>query len=163
MSLRISRVQGQEALDLLPELGVNLVFPNDEPSHEKFLKQVAGMLINSPEQIQVIVAVRDNQVIGFLIANNAPECVYIAQCWSKPGNNFRVFDEMFLRVLCWCYGLGKTSVRADTVRDLDAAYERAGFTLRSHTIERQITPEMIQNFTNRARDAFMTKEEVANG
>lgn len=164
MSLKISRVQGVEAIELLPEIGTSLTFPNDEQNHEKFVIQLAGLLKNNPEGTMVIVAKRDNELIGFLIANSTPDFVYLAQAWSKPGNNFRIFDEMFLRILMWAVGLGKPSIRAETVRDLDAVYERAGFTPRSVTIERKIDNDLLIKLMNRAREVFtVAKEEVTSG
>lgn len=164
MGIKISRLQGKDAVELLPRLAEHLVFPAERDQSVKFLQQVTGMLANAPEQIQFIVATRDEELVGFVLSNVAEDCVYIAQMWSKPGNSFRIADEMFLYVLLWAVGLGKPCVRATTSRSAGAFYERAGFKQTSVVIERQVDQEMLHKMLNRARDAFLTlPEEIANG
>lgn len=164
MAIKISRVQGREALETLPKLAEYLVFPAGRNHSEKFLGQVAMMLRNTPEQVQFITATRDGELIGFVLSNVCDDCVYVAQMWSKPGNSFKVADEMFLYVLLWTVGLGKPCVRASTSRDVTAFYERAGFQQTSVIIERQVDSEMLSRLLHKAREAFLTlPEEVSNG
>lgn len=163
MSIKISRLQGSQAFETLPKLKDKLTFPGDVDQSDKFLKQAAGLLANAPEQIQFIVAYRDEELIGFMLSNVTEDSVYIAQAWSKPGNSFRVFDEMFLYVILWAAGLGKPCIRANTTRDVNAAYERAGFKQVSVVIERAVDNEMLHKLLHRAREAFVIPEEVVNG
>ena len=90
-----------------------------------------------------------------MVANDTPSSyIYVSQVWSDAKNGWKVADEMFLKVLLWAYALGKSSLRAETQRDMGGWYRRFGFEERSVVIEKVVTPEMSARFVSHAREIF---------
>lgn len=146
MATKIKRVTGGEAIEQLPEILPHLVFLEDEEEQcKRYALEFARSAKEAPDTMLVVVAYKDEELVGFTIATLFADCVYVSQAWSKPGNSFRIADEMFLRVMLWAQGLGRKSVRAETHRNTEGFFARFGFVERSKTIERKIEPEFFDN------------------
>lgn len=154
MKVTISRET--PSAQMLHEFTRHLVFaPGHEPGTvRRFLSDVIVMLRDEPEKILILVARQGEEMVGFVIANTMPDCVFIAQMWSKPGNAFQVLDEMFLRVMIWAVGLGKISIRAESRRNVEVLHRRVGFIERSVIVEKHISEQVIEQLMLRAREVI---------
>jgi hypothetical protein len=118
-----------------------------DSEHDRALldQQIEHAMIHQPESVLVIQATRDNTLVGFLIAQNTGPFVWLAQAWSRPGNEYQVADEMWSRLLVWSAALGKSEIRAETKRSINPLYERFGFVEFSRTITRKIDTSILDH------------------
>jgi hypothetical protein len=140
-------------------------FTTPEPeARALLLHQVEQMLTKAPDQIFVFGAWKGELLVGFVIAESNPLHVFISQLWSNQGNPPTVADRLFLQVLIWAQGLGRTKIIAETRRDLEAMHRRAGFTERSILVEYDMAG-FSKRLLAHAREAFQPQEveEVVDG
>lgn len=143
MHVNISRIQGEQIMDFLPEIHEHLVFQDKIPGQrEAYTKELHAKVLRNAEDILLVVAESDGQLLAFVVAQALPACVFVSQTWSAARNPWQIVDELFLRVILWAEALGKKSIRAETARDADAFFRRFGFVERSVVIERAIEPGM---------------------
>jgi len=117
-----------------------------EEDRALMLLQIQESMRNQPESVFVIQAVdSQHQLVGFLIAQNVGQYVWLAQAWSRSGNSFKVADAMWSRLLVWTAALGKTEIRAETRRSVPALFERFGFVELSRTITRSVDPSVLEH------------------
>ena len=114
----------------------------------EFARQLVITMTNSPNTVNVIQAwsymeTVEKELLGVIIGTNSVTQPYILipQAWSHPGNSFEIMDELFGRLVMWAASMGKTSVRAETTRNVESMFHRFGLTEIAKVIERKITPE----------------------
>ena len=96
--IKIKRVMKPDSPNLLLEVANHLVFPQDENRGAEFVQQLIETLKTSPESVNFVVAMDGEELVGFLVAvNTSEDCVLLSQAWSKPGNSWKIIDELFLR------------------------------------------------------------------
>ena len=153
--IKIKRVMKPDSPNLLLEVANHLVFPQDENRGAEFVQQLIETLKTSPESVNFVVAMDGEELVGFLVAvNTSEDCVLLSQAWSKPGNSWKIIDELFLRIILWTFGLGKSSIRAETSRDSEAVWRRWEFQDRSRIIERKLDPSLLGQFLDKAREVM---------
>lgn len=142
--MKITRIKDPK---IVPKIA-SLFVLHDEDSREAFVKDLMARMIQAPESLLFVAAIREDDVVGFVIAQNlADHRVWVAQAWSEDGNDPQVADELFMRVLLWASALGKTVLGAETTRNAGALLRRFGFcekaTLVEYTIPPGFLPEVI--------------------
>lgn len=155
--IRITRLQSVQGLE---EMYPHFVF-TDIVQRQQLIRQLTETMLQTPESLLVLQAisdVADPGLVGFVVANNVPGAsyVWVAQAWSQPGNDFEVADAMWARVRVWACALGKSSVRAQTGREIDVIYRRFGFEELCKIVEHKLDPALL---------GLMVEgiQEVANG
>lgn len=140
---RILRTRDPKAVEyMIP----HFTLPGGDEEKEAAGQQLMQRMTTSPESVVVFQAWRGEDIVGFIIAFVSENpFVWVAQGWSRPGNPWVIADELFRRVLLWGMALGRTSIRAETSRDLEAMYSRFGFKPVASIVERRITPEEISS------------------
>lgn len=115
-----------------------------EDQRRQVTQQIVKALLESPDRLFVVQAKRDEELIGFLVAQNIGSCVYVAQAWSNPSNGWPVADAMWERTVLWTVAIGKPEIRAETKRESEALYRRFGFEEVSKTIAFKV-PDGLMN------------------
>ena len=154
MAIQISRVKDPQQTDDMVE---HFTFLNNDPqTKELFLKNLVNAMTNSPDSIFVIQARKEGESVGFVVANVQTETpfVCVSQAWSRSSNGQNVATQMFMRTLLWTVGMGRTSMRAETDRDLAAFYKRFKFEPVSTVVEFSVTPEVRSILYSRGNEVL---------
>lgn len=140
MAIQIVR---QTSVDRVYEMMEHFALDEQE-QRELLVAQIRQALTFKPESVLVIQALREDEVIGFIICDLAlgQPYIWLSQAWSHPRNTYRVADEMWKRVQQWMVALGKYEVRAETKRQLNVLQRRFGFEPVSTTIACDIRKEL---------------------
>ncbi len=148
--IRIVRTRDPQAVSYMVP---HFTLPGTEADIEMMSRQLMHRMVSSPEAINVIQIWDGEDLIAFIIgiASENP-FIWIAQAWSKSGNQYRITSEMYERILLWAMALGKDSVRAETSRDLDSMNRRFGFEPVATIIERKITQEEVSAVLGRTKE-----------
>lgn len=158
MPITISRMK---SIDTILEMVPHFTFQSDEPENQiRFGEQIRAGLTNNPDSLHILQAWNDeNEIVGFIVAH-APigeDFTWVSQAWSRIGNPKSVATELFMRTLMWTIGLGRSSIRAETSRDIEAFYRRFGFVFHSATIKYEITPEVVAQMFGLGRESINGK------
>lgn len=104
-----------------------------------FMEEFVQTMEVLPESLMVIAALDDDKTLkGFIIAQNPGfkyPYIVMAQIWSATGNPWTVTEEMLARIVMWAVSLGKSSIRGETQRNLQAVYQRYGFVPVSQVVQ----------------------------
>ena len=121
-------------------------------SGERYLKQFALTMMNAPESVFLVQAWDGEDIVGFVAANVADDYVWVSQAWSKTGNPSSVADEMFNRTILWAIALGRMSLRAETMRNVEAMFRRFRFEPITTIVEHRINPEVVSKILERGKE-----------
>lgn len=151
--IRISRVR-QPSVQLLEQLSQRVLFPDGENQGPQFIQTLVKYLHETPEHLFLVAAMKDEELVGFIIAQNLPDHVSVLQLWSKEGNSWKIADELYMRLLLWTIGMGKDAIRGETQREITGFYRRAGFVERNIVIEKRVDSSMVERLMSKAREVF---------
>ena len=118
----------------------------------------------------VVIEEEENEVPrlqSFLIAL-APEMqqhVFLLQAWVRPGTDPSIADKMWLSLLVWTEGLGRSRIKMETLRDPTAFNRRWNFKTFSTIMQFEIPEQFEENLLNHAlligKDLIKENDEIS--
>lgn len=141
--IHIKRLTDGALIGKMEEL---FVFPGDTTPQqiEKYAAALTLGLDNHTTGLFVIAALDDTDALrGFIIAEDRGTCVGLSQAWSRPGNDFKIADAMFLRVQLWASALGRSRIQCETARSTTALFRRFGLEVERYVMGCTIDPTVL--------------------
>ena len=144
--MRMFRVTSPVGVDYLkPHLIVDDEWDRD--SQANFMKD---SLVSNPSGIFILEAFEktpegeDLELIAFLVATNDPRqaFTFLIQAWERKALPLAVARSMFLKLVFWTEGLGKSEIRTETIRSAPAIERKWGFEPLSTIMRLRITTQM---------------------
>ena len=155
MSIKLKRLRGQQAVEILPKIVEHLVFPEEtQNERQMYIKGIVYQLQQAPATVCLVVATKDENVVGFIVAVDNGDHVFVSQFYSQQGNPWSIAEAMMGHVMVFTVGQGHMRVRGETTRDVDAALRRFGFEERCVMVERKIDPETLKRFRTQAQETL---------
>lgn len=137
----VIRVRSPKIVDLIES---HLVF-HDPSNKPIFIEALVHWMVSAPDSVCVTAAMDGDEVVGYVIAQSEGPTVpwaNVAQAWSKIGNPPATANEMFFRTVLWACSMGKTSLRAETLRD-EAMFRRFGFVPSERVVRFKINDQFL--------------------
>lgn len=116
-----------------PEPTAQLLAPflleDTDYSKETTLGMLMHYLATMPSQIQVLVAIDENSVLGHTIsfAEQGTNHTFLLQAWVSNKAPTGLSKKLLSRVIAWTEDLGRTSIRMETKRSEGGFTRRFGF------------------------------------
>ena len=153
MSYRQIRVVNPIGIDYME----SLLLVDEDIERSSLVEALKNTLASDPNGIFVAqtwdTAIEpDGEIVAFVIAY-APSMqrhVFLYQAWCKPGTDEKVADKLFLSLVLWSEANGRTSIKAETKRDVNAIYRRWNFIPFSQIIEFKIDSLLEEKLLNHA-------------
>lgn len=120
--------------DVFKTLFNHLVFRNNT-ERLMFVDQVLTELNHRPDCVFILTVMKSNNLVGFVIAQEQPTYVWLAQAWGRSDNSPDVMFTVLEALKTWARALGKPCIRAETKRSVKALHRRFGFVECSRVVE----------------------------
>lgn len=130
------------------------LLPDDDYDKGTFLEMIRRLLLESPEMIYIPVIFDGEDVKAFLVSIAPPDQghVWIVQAWASPSlDDKRVKDQVFLKLIIWTLGLGRTSIRGETQRKTGAFLRSWGFEPLSQILSYEIDKDFEEKILLRTK------------
>jgi len=128
--MRMFRAKNPYAIDLMASH-----IDNDDYDPGAISEMLKSMLVQTPEQLFILQLFDGEELKGFLIATNPPlqGHVFVYQAWVDEHVGGTWSMDMFARLKAWTELAGKSEIRLETKRDVDAWFK--GFRLHSYILK----------------------------
>ncbi len=141
---KIRRIIDIKTLELIEP---HLIF-RDKELKNPFLVDLIERMTRFPESTLVLGAFDEKDLLGFTVSfNPGIQLPYItlAQAWCTPGCPSDQGKELLRRNILWALGLGKSYIRAETLRDeFNAILRRYGFEPYSAIVKLEINESLLE-------------------
>ena len=111
---------------------------------DAFMPGLTELFKQRPDSVLVVAAYDGGKLLGFIMAQDTDDdTVWIIQAWSRQDSPWAVIDNLWARVILWSLSLGRSRIRASTLRNVEALSRRFKFHEVSRTIEHTIDQAMF--------------------
>jgi hypothetical protein len=149
MKIRLVRVQNPKGIDLMKE---KLLLDGYLDKNE-YVNGLKEAIEGNPRNIFVMQAWDEDKaaLVAFIIAVNYSnnDHIFVLQAWCESNEELMqidITDRIFFRLMLWCIEVGKTQIRLETQRSLEAVNRRWGFVEQSKILKFDV-PDDLEEWT----------------
>ena len=118
-----------------------VLHPTEGQSEDDYAKALEDMLRDDPNNTFVVQAWDGDSLVALLVAfaGSGQSHVFIYDAWADPQiEDNSLTHKMFVRLLLWAESIGRTQVRCETSRPIEAITKRWGFTEHAKILKYEI-------------------------
>jgi hypothetical protein len=109
-------------------------------SRETIFMEIEYRMINTPNNICVMVVSHGDELLGFAIAWTLPNrgYVWLDQAWATQGLPTGIVKEVLRRIEEWTEEVGMNMIRTETDRNIRALERAHGWRFHSYIVQKEI-------------------------